>query len=46
MALALRCVLLKFLQNIMDELDALDDLENYIVEERKRLLESLDQEQD
>ena len=30
----------------MDELDALDELENYIVEERKRLLESLDQEQD
>ena len=29
----------------MDELDALDDLENYIVEERKRLLESLYQEQ-
>ena len=29
----------------MDELDALDELENYIVEERKRLLESLDQEQ-
>lgn len=30
----------------MDELDALDDLENYIVEERKRLLESLYQEQE
>ena len=30
----------------MDELDALDELENYIVEERIRLLEILDQEQD